>query len=61
MGGITQAMARSAEAHGVEIRLSSPVQQVVITKGKATGVKLTNGQTISARTVISNADPSGPC
>ena len=57
MGGITQAMARSAEAHGVEIRLSSPVQQVVITKGKATGVKLTNGQTISARTVISNADP----
>lgn len=57
MGGITQAMARSAEAHGAEIRLKSPVKQVVVTKGKATGVKLTNGQTISARTVISNADP----
>lgn len=57
MGGITQAMARSAEAHGAEIRLSSPVQQVLITKGKATGVKLADGQTISARTVISNADP----
>ncbi|BBY85778.1 phytoene desaturase family protein [Mycolicibacterium tokaiense] len=57
MGGITQAMARSAEAHGAEIRLQSPVEQVVITKGQATGVKLANGETISARTVISNADP----
>ena len=57
MGGITQAMARSAEAHGTEIRLKSPVKQVLITKGKATGVQLENGDIISARTVISNADP----
>jgi phytoene dehydrogenase-like protein len=57
MGGITQAMARSAEAHGAEIRLKSPVEQVVVTKGQATGVKLANGEVISARTVISNADP----
>ncbi|VEG52675.1 FAD dependent oxidoreductase [Mycolicibacterium aurum] len=57
MGGITQAMARSAEAHGAEIRLKSPVEQVVLTKGQATGVKLRNGEVISARTVISNADP----
>lgn len=57
MGGITQAMARSAEAHGAKIRLSSPVKQVVVTQGKATGVKLANGEVISARTVISNADP----
>lgn len=57
MGGITQAMARSAEAHGAEIRLTSPVEQVVLTKGQATGVKLRNGEVISARTVISNADP----
>ncbi|MBX7448700.1 NAD(P)/FAD-dependent oxidoreductase [Mycolicibacterium sp. 3033] len=57
MGGITQAMARSAQAHGAEIRLSSPVKQVVVSRGQATGVKLADGQTISARTVISNADP----
>ncbi|WP_111509271.1 phytoene desaturase family protein [Mycobacterium kyogaense] len=57
MGGITQAMARSAEAHGAEIRLSSPVEQVVVSRGQATGVKLADGQIISARTVISNADP----
>lgn len=57
MGGITQAMARSAEAHGAEIRLNSPVQQVVVERGQASGVKLANGEIISARTVISNADP----
>jgi len=57
MGGITQAMARSAEAYGAEIRLNSPVQQVVVERGQASGVKLANGEIISARTVISNADP----
>ncbi|KKE99586.1 phytoene desaturase family protein [Mycolicibacterium obuense] len=57
MGGITQAMARSAKAHGAEIRLSSPVEQVVVSRGQATGVKLADGQIISARKVISNADP----
>ncbi|MDX1888744.1 NAD(P)/FAD-dependent oxidoreductase [Mycolicibacterium sp. 050158] len=57
MGGITQAMARSAEAHGAEIRLKSPVERVVLTKGEATGVRLTSGEIISARAIISNADP----
>ncbi len=57
MGGITQAMARSAEAYGTEIRLNSPVEQVVVDRGRASGVKLANGEIISARTVISNADP----
>jgi phytoene dehydrogenase-like protein len=57
MGGITQAMARSAEAHGAKIRLKSPVKQVVVDKGRASGVELVNGEVISARTVISNADP----
>jgi phytoene dehydrogenase-like protein len=57
MGGITQAMARSAEAHGTEIRLNSPVRKVVVDRGRATGVELASGEVISARTVISNADP----
>ena len=57
MGGITQAMARSAEAHGTEIRLNSPVRKVVVDRGRASGVELTSGEIISARTVISNPDP----
>jgi phytoene dehydrogenase-like protein len=58
MGGITRALARSAEAYGAEIRLNSPVRTVVVSKGSgATGVVLESGESISARTVISNADP----
>jgi phytoene dehydrogenase-like protein len=60
MGGITQALARSAEAYGAEVRLNAPVREVVVEGGKngnATGVRLESGETISARTVISNADP----
>lgn len=57
MGGITQAMARSAEAHGAKIRLKSPVREVVLDRGRATGVRLASGEVLSARTVISNADP----
>ena len=57
MGGITQAMARSAEAHGAKIRLKSPVKQVVVDRGQASGVELVSGEIISARMVISNADP----
>lgn len=57
MGGITLALARSAEAHGTEIRLNSPVRRVVVKGGSATGVELVSGEIIGARTVISNADP----
>jgi phytoene dehydrogenase-like protein len=57
MGGITAAMARSAEAHGTEIRLNSPVRKVVVERGRASGVELVSGEIVSARTVISNADP----
>jgi phytoene dehydrogenase-like protein len=57
MGGITAALARSAEAYGTEIRLNAPVRRVVVKSGTATGVELDSGETISARTVISNADP----
>ncbi len=57
MGSITKALAKSAEAHGVEIRTSTPVRQIVTRGGKVTGVELTTGETIEAERVISNADP----
>src|SRR5262249_31521899 len=34
MGAVTQAMARAAAGHGAEIRLSTPVREVVIEKGR---------------------------
>jgi phytoene dehydrogenase-like protein len=57
MGGITQAMARSAEAHGAEIRVSAPVDRVIVKDGTACGVRLKSGEEIQAEVVISNADP----
>lgn len=57
MGGITTAMSRSAEAYGAEIRLNSPVRQVLVERGKARGVVLESGEQIAAPVVISNADP----
>jgi phytoene dehydrogenase-like protein len=57
MGGITQAMARAAQAHGVEIRTGVEVERIVVRHGRATGVVLDNGERIEADVVLSNADP----
>ena len=57
MGAISQAMARAAEERGVDIRLSSPVREVIIEAGRAVGVVLESGDAIRARCVASNLNP----
>ncbi len=57
MGGITQAMARAAEAHGAEIRTNAEVARVNIVNSKTEGVVLVGGEQIEADVVLSNADP----
>src|SRR4029077_12723049 len=57
MGAITQAMASSARRFGAEIRTSSPVGRILVRNGRATGVALEDGTEISAKVVVSNADP----
>ncbi|MER8950130.1 NAD(P)/FAD-dependent oxidoreductase [Mesorhizobium sp. M0809] len=57
MGAITQAMARSAQAKGAEIRVSSPVREVIVEKGVARGVVLEDGTHIRARAVAANVNP----
>jgi phytoene dehydrogenase-like protein len=57
MGAITQAMARSVQADGVEIRTASEVQEILVSDGKAHGVRLADGSEIRADIVVSNADP----
>ncbi len=57
MGNIAGALESSARSLGVDIRTRAPVSQVMVEGGLATGVRLANGETITARTVISNADP----
>jgi phytoene dehydrogenase-like protein len=56
-GAITQAMAAAAKEAGAEIRTSVEVKEVRIKDGAATGVVLGNGEEISGKAVISNADP----
>jgi phytoene dehydrogenase-like protein len=57
MGSITQAMAKSAAARGVEIRVSAPVREVTVVRGRATGVVTESGEAIAARMVVSNLNP----
>ena len=57
MGALSGALAKAATAAGAEIHTSADVITVRIKDGQAIGVVLASGEEISARTVISNADP----
>jgi phytoene dehydrogenase-like protein len=57
MGSITKALALACRKHGVEILTSTPVSKINVRDGCTTGVILEDGSEISARMVLSNADP----
>ena len=56
-GGVSMAIARSAEYFGVEIMTESSVQKVIVKNGRATGVALDNGNEYNSNIVISGLDP----
>ena len=53
---MAQAFARAAADLGVTIRLNTPVKQVRIERGFATGVELASGEQLQADAVVVNAD-----
>jgi phytoene dehydrogenase-like protein len=57
MGAVSQALAKAAAGAGVEIKASAAVVRIETNEGKASRVVLRNGDEISARAVVSNADP----
>jgi phytoene dehydrogenase-like protein len=57
MGAITQAMAKAAAERGVDIRVASPVREVIVEAGRAVGAVTENGEVIRARSVVSNLNP----
>ena len=57
MGAVSEAIAASARARGVEIRVNAPVAKVLVRNGRARGVVLESGDEIEASTVASNLDP----
>lgn len=56
MGALTQAMARSAESFGVDIRCDAAVDRILVENGRAVGVRLASGEEIRSHSVASNAD-----
>jgi phytoene dehydrogenase-like protein len=49
--------AKAAAAHGVDIRLSTRVRQVLVQNGRAVGVETDKGETISAAAVAAGINP----
>jgi phytoene dehydrogenase-like protein len=56
-GSVSEAIASAARRYGAEIRVNAPVERVLVRDNRATGVVLENGDEISARVVVSGADP----
>ena len=56
MGSLSEALHRSIEEKGGEVRLGTPVKRVVVEDGRAVGVELRGGETLRARAVVSNLD-----
>lgn len=58
-GGIAipKAFVRALKRAGGELRLKTPVEKILLENGRAVGVQLAGGERLTARHVISNADP----
>jgi phytoene dehydrogenase-like protein len=56
MGSLSEALARSIEAKGSEIRLKQSVKRILVEEGRAVGVELRNGECFRAKAVLSNLD-----
>jgi phytoene dehydrogenase-like protein len=57
MGAVSSAIESAARERGAEIRLNSPVAQVLVEDGRAVGVALANGAEIRARVIVSTVHP----
>src|SRR5258708_5198058 len=57
MGAITQAMAKAAAAHGVEIETSAAARELLLDGGRVSGVVLQDGRDIRAAMVAANVNP----
>lgn len=55
MGAISEAIRRSGEAHGMEVRTACPVERILVENGRAVGVRLEGGEEIRSKIVIANA------
>ncbi len=57
MGALSESIASSARAKGVEIRVNAAIEKIQVTDGQITGVRLEGGELIKSRRVASSVDP----
>jgi len=57
LGAVTQAMGRSAQAHGAVIRTEAPVERMIVEDGRAIGVVIAGGEEVRGRAVVSAINP----
>ncbi len=57
MGGVSDAIRRSAESMGATIRTEAPVERVLVDNGRTTGVVLKGGEEVHADMVVSGVHP----
>ncbi len=57
LGALTAALGRAATAAGAEVLAATAVERILVKDDRASGVALASGEQVSARVVISNADP----
>jgi phytoene desaturase len=55
-GALVKALVQLFEQMGGELRLNARVEEIVVERGKASGVRLATGETLSASLVVANAD-----
>ncbi|GAB4391595.1 MAG: NAD(P)/FAD-dependent oxidoreductase [Kiloniellaceae bacterium] len=56
LGAFSAALARAAEARGVEIRRRAGVEAILVENDRAAGVRLAGGEVLAARQVLSSLD-----
>jgi len=56
MGSLSEALQRSIEDKGGEVRLAAPVERILVEERKAVGVVLRGGEEVRAGVVLSNLD-----
>ncbi len=54
---IPRAFVRELKQAGGELRLSTPVEKILVEDGKTIGIRLADGEIIHSKYIVSNADP----
>lgn len=57
-GALVQAMVDLMEEEGADLRLNCEVEEILVERGAARGVRLKTGEILAADLVVSNADPA---